>query len=170
MATTTLPAKTEPVKLTGEERLEEANRIIKKNMYWAMGFGAVPVPLVDIVGVGGFQLRMISDISALYDVPFSEQIVRNIVGALVGTLGARVATLVVVGSMIKTLPFAGALVGGVLAMPAIAGATTYALGKVFVKHFEAGGTLLNLDIEKMKDYFASQFGSGKKLSAEARNN
>jgi uncharacterized protein (DUF697 family) len=72
----------------------------------------------------------------------------------------------VVGSMFKVLPGFGAVVGGLLAFPAISGAVTYALGKVFVKHFEEGGTLLDLNVEKMREFFASQYQLGRKVVAE----
>jgi hypothetical protein len=32
----------------------------------------------------------------------------------------------------------------------LAGASTYALGKVFQYHFENGGTIYNFDVDKMK--------------------
>jgi hypothetical protein len=40
------------------------------------------------------------------------------------------------------------------------------LGKVFVKHFEEGGTLLDLDVNKVRDFFASQYQVGRKVAAE----
>ena len=37
--------------------------------------------------------------------------------------------------------------------PIVAGAATYALGNVFVKHFESGGTLLDFKPEPVRDFF-----------------
>ncbi|MDD2707365.1 MAG: DUF697 domain-containing protein [Verrucomicrobiae bacterium] len=158
--------KTETPKACCGERIAKADKIVRKNMYWAMGVGSTPFPLVDVLGIGGFQLKMISELSELYGVKFSEHAARNIVSVLVGSLGAEVLTLGAMASMIKTLPFAGALIGGILCMPAIAGGATYAVGRVFLKHFEAGGTLLDFDTAKMKEFFASQFLVGKKVAAE----
>jgi len=38
-------------------------------------------------------------------------------------------------------------------MPIVAGAATYAIGKVFVRHFASGGTFLTFNPEKVKDYY-----------------
>jgi len=46
-------------------------------------------------------------------------------------------------------------------LPAVAGASTYAVGQVFIQHFESGGTFLDFDPEKVKGYFAEQFEKGK---------
>jgi uncharacterized protein (DUF697 family) len=156
------------VELTADDRLAQANKIVKNNMYWSMGVGAVPVPLIDLVGIGGFQIRMIKELSDLYAVKFSEHAAKNVIGALIGSIGARALTAATVGSMIKTLPMAGALIGGVLCMPVIAGAATYGVGKVFIRHFESGGTFLDLNPEKAKAYFAAQFQEGKKLAVEPK--
>ena len=51
-------------------------------------------------------------------------------------------------------------------MPALAGASTYAVGKVFVQHFESGGTFLNFDPEDVRDYYAEQFEKGKAAAAK----
>ncbi|MHB8522430.1 MAG: YcjF family protein [Limisphaerales bacterium] len=162
----TLP--TETVEVSADDRLSQADKIVKNNMYWSMGVGAVPVPLVDLVGIAGFQIRMIKELSHLYGVRFSEHTAKNIVSALIGSIGARALTVITVGSMIKTLPMAGAFIGGVLCMPAIAGGTTYAVGKVFIRHYESGGTLLDLNTDKAKAYFSAKFQEGKKLVSEPK--
>jgi hypothetical protein len=45
---------------------------------------------------------------------------------------------------------------------------TYAIGKVFVKHFESGGTLLNFNVDKVKDYYNEQFKKGEKVASSAK--
>jgi len=46
---------------------------------------------------------------------------------------------------------------------------TYGIGKVFVQHFESGGTFLNFDAQKTKDYFKSQFKVGTKLAVTPKS-
>jgi len=152
---------------SSEERVVAANAIVKKNMYCAIGAGCVPVPLADLVGVTTFQVVMIKQLSNLYGVKFSEHVARNLVVALLGTLSTRLITAGVVGSIFKFIPGFGAVLGGLLAVPAVAGAVTYAVGKVFVKHFEEGGTLLDLNVEKVRSFFAEQYKSGSKAAASA---
>lgn len=48
------------------------------------------------------------------------------------------------------------------AMSAISGAITYAIGQVFIQHFESGGTFLDFDPKKVKEYFMEQFEEGNK--------
>jgi uncharacterized protein (DUF697 family) len=167
--TTTATAEAEPIQvLSSEERLAASQKIVKRNTYIAAGVAAVPVlpPGVDLAALGGVQVLMIKQLSDLYRVPFKENVARNVVAALVGTLSSRVLAAGVVGSMLKVLPGFGAVIGGLLALPAVSGAVTYALGKVFVKHFEEGGTLLDLDVNKVRDFFASQYQVGRKVAAE----
>jgi hypothetical protein len=53
-------------------------------------------------------------------------------------------------------------------MPVFAGAATYAIGKVFIQHFEAGGTLLDFEPAKVREHFRQQFEKGRDLSSEAQ--
>jgi hypothetical protein len=53
-------------------------------------------------------------------------------------------------------------------MPVISGASTYAIYKVFIQHFESGGTFLDLDPAKVKSYFAEQFTKGKKVAVDLK--
>jgi uncharacterized protein (DUF697 family) len=66
-----------------------------------------------------------------------------------------------VSSVIKVIPLVGSL-AGLVSLPLVASSATYALGKVFIKHFESGGTLLNFDPESTKKYFQEQFAEAKK--------
>ena len=43
--------------------------------------------------------------------------------------------------------------------------STWALGKVFIQHFESGGTFLDFDPEEVKEYFKAQFEEGREVAA-----
>ncbi|MCC5025207.1 MAG: DUF697 domain-containing protein [Candidatus Synoicihabitans palmerolidicus] len=143
-----------------EDRIASAYAIVKKNMYCAGGSGIVPVPFVDLVGVVTFQVLMIKQLSTLYEVKFQRHLARNLVVALVGTLSARAITAGVVGSLFKFIPWVGATVGAWIAVPAVAGGVTYAIGRVFVKHFEEGGTLLDRKVLNVRSFFTDQYKVG----------
>ena len=49
---------------------------------------------------------------------------------------------------------------------ALAGASTYALGEVFKKHFESGGTILDFDPERLKKYYEQKFEKGKTVAQD----
>jgi len=51
-------------------------------------------------------------------------------------------------------------------MPLFTGASTYAIGNLFIRHFESGGTLLNMDPQKMREHFKEEFENGKKVAEE----
>jgi hypothetical protein len=50
---------------------------------------------------------------------------------------------------------------GVLAMPALAGASTYAVGKVFELHFASGGTFLNFNPKSVQQHYEQHLSSAK---------
>lgn len=143
---------------------EEAQKVVKNYMLWSMGAGLIPYPIVDLVAISGIQLKMLSDISKLYDVEFTESRGKSIVGALLG--GVASMNLAVVGaSFTKFIPAIGTVLG-MVSLPIFAAAATYAVGKVFIMHFASGGTLLTFNPDEVRDYFQEQFKEGKKLAQD----
>src|SRR5882724_6587345 len=65
------------------QRQERAEAIVRRNIYWALGAGAIPVPLLDFAAITGVQIKMLKQLSAEYEIPFLEHKVKNIVGSLV---------------------------------------------------------------------------------------
>ena len=132
---------------------------IKKYMYWSMGAGLIPIPVVDLAALLAIQMKMVATLARQYGQEFSRDAGRAFIGALVGG-AVSTAAAGPVASLIKAVPLVGQT-AGVLAMPALAGASTYAVGKVFVQHFESGGTFLDFDPEATRSYYAEQFEKGK---------
>ena len=46
------------------------------------------------------------------------------------------------------------------------GASTYALGQVFKKHFAVGGTFLDFDTDRFQRYYDEQFEKGKTVAED----
>lgn len=151
------------------ETTEKANKIVKNYMWWSMGAGLIPIPFVEIPALLGVQLKMLADLSKEYNVEFSEEKGKSLIGALVGTLGTSALAGGTIGSLIKAIPLVGTVVG-MLTMPVFAGALTFALGRVFIQHFEAGGNILNFDSEKLKEYFHEQFKEGQDVAKGMKEN
>lgn len=141
------------------ERIQKAHDIIRRYSYWSAGFGLIPVPVVDLAVITGTQIKMVRALSGVYGREFSEDVVRASIGALVG---AAVPVAVGAGtvSALKSVPVIGQI-AGTLALPVLAMASTVAVGRVFLQHFEAGGTLLDFDPAKMKAYFEAEFERAK---------
>ena len=146
-------------------KLDSANDLVKKWMWWTMGAGLIPVPFVDLAAVSGVQLKMLSDLSKLYDVKFSENRGKSIISALLGSIVPNSLAGGGVGSILKMIPLVGTILGGV-SMSLFSGAATYAIGKSFIQHFESGGTFLDFDPVKVKDYFSAQFEEGQVVAKE----
>ena len=143
----------------------KAEQTIKHHMLAAAGIGLVPLPWVEMAALAGLQLNLLRSLAGIYGVEFSSQIGKSAIGALVGS-DLSVSLSTGLGMLAKSLPGIGWAVGA--ASGALLGAaSTYALGKVFVQHFESGNTFLTFDPDKVKAYYAQQFEQGKE---EVRKN
>jgi len=149
------------------EHDKRAQEIVKKYTYWAMGFGIIPVPIVDIAAVTGVQLKMMATLANLYSQEFSQSWGKSVLGSLVGGVGATGLAYGTVGSLVKAIPGIGTLFG-MVAMPVMAGATTYAVGKVFQMHFASGGTMLDFNIDKMRKYYEQYLRDGIRVAENVR--
>ncbi len=142
-----------------KEKLCEAKNMIKNYTLMSVGAGMVPVPLVDMVALTGLQLKLLCGMSKIYNVKFSKSAGKSVIGSLLGGF-LPVAAARPFGSLLKAIPVIGQTVGAI-SMSLLGGATTYAIGKVFLQHFASGGTFLDFDPEKVRTYFAEQFQEGK---------
>ncbi len=162
---TTVEVVTESVNdtLDRDQRIEKH---AKNHILAAMGVGLVPIPLVDMVALVGIQLDMIRTLSSEYNVPFRRDIGKSVITTLLGGF-IPVALGGTLSSLIKCIPLIGQTTGAIT-MPVISGASTYAIYKVFIQHFESGGTFLDLDPSKVKSYFSEQFTKGKAVAADLK--
>ena len=146
--------------LSAAERLAEAHRLVRSNAWWSAGAGLIPIPALDLATVAGVQINLIYRLGELYGVPFQRERVKAIIGGLVGGGVPYALSTGALGMVAKSIPFVGSVVGMAL-MPALAGAATLALGRVFISHFEAGGTLLDFDPDEMRGFFLKEFEAAK---------
>lgn len=144
---------------------DDAHReTITKHVLLSMGMGAVPIPIVDILGLTSIQTNMVREIAKTEGDNFKKKAVTSVITALLTSLGTKGAATGVLTSLVKSIPVAGTLAGAVT-FPVVAGATTFALGQVFVRHYQSGGNLTNLDPASAKQYFSEQFEKGKEKVA-----
>jgi uncharacterized protein (DUF697 family) len=159
--------KDESSKAKVEERTATANQWVQRYMLWSMGAGLIPVPWLDIGAVAGVQLKMLHRLSQHYGVEFSKNRGKSIIAALVGTITAHTLRRGALTGFLKSIPIIGAI--GMVSMSIFSGAMTYAIGKVFIQHFESGGTFLDFDPQKVKDHFFKHFEEGKIKASEAKS-
>lgn len=149
-----------PVTSTSELRQSDARNIVKNNVIASMASGLVPIPLLDIIGVTNIQFHMIQVLSEHYEAP-SETISKTLITSLVS--GALpVASVLGVCSVLKSMPGIGTLIGSG-SVSVMSGAVTYAVGQVFIRHFEQGGTVDDFNPDSAKTYFNEELESGKQV-------
>jgi uncharacterized protein (DUF697 family) len=148
-----------------EERVEkftQAQNTVNKYAAGSMAVGLVPIPLLDFVALTSVQLQMLQNLATQYDVEFSKEIVKPLIGSLLG--GALPITAAApLASVIKVVPVIGQ-VSGMVSMAVLGGAGTYAVGKIFIEHFESGGTFLTFDPEKVREKFQAFYEKGKEFA------
>ena len=126
--------------------------IVKRNMVWSAGLGFLPIPLVEFVAISAVQIKLIKELSEHYDVPFRNDLAKTSVISLLGGLGGVAIGQVLAVSSLRAIPFIGPALAAV-SLPAVSAGVTYATGKVFIAHYETGGTLLSFDPDAVRDYF-----------------
>ncbi len=149
------------------ELKDKTERIIRHHVYASMAVGLIPVPLADFAGLTVIQFNMLRKIAREYDMRFFQDTVRNTLSTLVGGAFPAAVAAPLASSVTKFIPAIGQT-AGVVSMPIVAGATTYAIGKVFAQHFASGGTFLTFDPEKVKDYYAEMFKQGQQVAADMK--
>jgi uncharacterized protein (DUF697 family) len=144
-----------------DNRLLQANEIVAYHVQWSLGLGLVPIPLIDAVAILITQVRMLKKLSDHYGIACSENHVKILVTSLIGGTNSGLIGGKFLISMTKLVPGIGTFIG-ITAMSALSGSITYAVGQVFIQHFESGGTFLDFDPKKVKEYFMTKFEEGKK--------
>src|SRR5690606_16937809 len=69
---------------TFDERIARNDALVRKHALAAAGVGLIPLPAVDFLALTGVQANLLRKLSAAYDVPFSEELGKKLVGSLVG--------------------------------------------------------------------------------------
>lgn len=143
------------------ERTKHADSVIRSHVLLSMGSGFIPFPMGDVLAILALHLDMVRQLCRVYDVPFRESQGKAVISALTTTTISRMGAR----SLVKLIPGVGTIAGGI-AVSVIAGASTYALGEVFKKHFEAGGTILDFDTDRVKKMYKEKFEKGKKVAEQ----
>tara|TARA_B110000971_G_scaffold35378_1_gene33426 strand:- start:3560 stop:4033 length:474 start_codon:yes stop_codon:yes gene_type:complete len=149
---------TETVNQTEDKdaRLDESAKIISSACKWSAAAGFIPVPYLDMAGLAAVQVQMVNDLAALHGKSVKDDSVKTAVAALLGTLAPVGLAAPLAISSVKLIPGLGSIAGG-LSLSALGAAATFAVGKVFVNHFEGGGALSDFDVENVKEEVKQTF-------------
>jgi uncharacterized protein (DUF697 family) len=146
-------------------RREQAENLIKKHVLAAAALSLVPLAILDIAAMVVNQIAMARGLAQCYDVPFDELRARTVVISLLAG-SAPTLSVMALSSSAKLIPGIGTLFGsGTIGVTG--GAATYALGRVLIRHFEGGGTLLSLDLKRLRECFRAELRRGREVAAAA---
>jgi uncharacterized protein (DUF697 family) len=110
--------------------------------------GAIPLPWVDLLILPGIQTRMIHHVARLYGQPFKAQHF----GELAGALGLGMLVRQGIRELMKFIPYVGSVAGG-----ALAGASTFALGKAACLYYSGVQQGHAPQPDEIRRYYADQF-------------
>ena len=151
-ATASLESSGEKFKKNGtDEPFQKAMTTLHTYSAMSAATGLIPLPLVDIAGLMTIQLLMLKKLSKHYNIPFDSQRSKSAIAILVSGVNSGY----IAASSSKWIPFIGGF--SMAAMPVVNGALSYAVGRVFIKHFASGGTFRDFDPVKSRDYFEVQY-------------
>lgn len=137
----------------------EVEKVIRGSVYVSAGVGIVPIPLFNVAAVTASNLRLVRRLSILYGVEFKEGIAKKIIASVIGASVGTLATPFV-ESAVLCIPLIG-LPLAVGTRPALNAMTTYALARMFVTHFERGGSFVGANVNVMKEDFTAAFKNSR---------
>ena len=129
-------------------RRADAMAIVRRYAVVSAAAGAVSVPVLDVAALGAIHVALIKEITTHYGAEFSEHAARNILIAIGASLIPGSIGSVFARRLLRALPFVTPGLG-LAAMSASSAGVSYLLGTVFVRHFEAGGTLDSFNVENL---------------------
>ncbi len=144
----------------GMNQKDKANQLVKEYVLWSAGAGLLPIPLLDVAAVTAVQVKLLRKLCEMFEVSYDENSSRALLSSLLSSVTASAGA-----SMLKAIPIIGSALGGV-GMAVLSGGATYAAGQVFIRHFEAGGTLQNFDLATATRLYQQEFERGKELAQQ----
>lgn len=119
-----------------------AATLVKEHATLAIVASLVPVPFVEFAAVSAVHLRMIEDLTREYGKEFQLARAKAVVAATLSGCASYYLDSYITGTLAKFIPGLGSWVA-IVTLPSVAGGLTYALGRVYTRHLEAGGSLFD---------------------------
>lgn len=145
-----------------------ADQTVKHWCQWASVAGFVPVPVIDILSISATQAKMVHSLCQIYDKQFHREALSSVISGLVGGSLTGLVSASLAVTLIKNIPVVGTTVS-LLTQPAVAYGITFALGAVFIQHFEADREMSELSVKEVEDYFLEQYKKGKALFSKKKS-
>lgn len=114
-----------------EAKRRYARQIVAGSVTAAFGEGFVPVPFSDAAMLIPTQVGMIAGITSAYGIDVNKGLLTAFVSSTIGAAGATVLGKTIVANLLKLIPGAGTVVGGLIS-GGTAGLLTTALGEAYI--------------------------------------
>ena len=150
-------------KLSIDLKVREARKVVYMYCGGSGVIGASPIPFSDAPLLVADQVAMIAKITNVFGLSLDKALIMAIISSAAGTTGTTFAGKTLVTNMLKMIPGAGTVAGGVISA-SVAASLTFSLGLAYIKvcefivKEEAKGNRVENDqiIEKMQDAFKKE--------------
>ncbi|AFM02926.1 uncharacterized protein associated with GTPases [Bernardetia litoralis DSM 6794] len=142
---------------------ERADKVVENSVVWAMSAALIPIPLADMIAVTVIQADMVRRLAEINGVEANNANIESWLGTLSGGVLSKLGA-----QALKLIPGWGSIAGGV-GMAVLSGASTYAAGKTFAKHFKEGGDLEDFDADAVKEFYDEQLIKGRDFAKQMKD-
>lgn len=142
---------------------ERADKVVENSVIWAMAASLIPIPLADMIAVTVIQADMVRRLAEINGVTPNNANIESWLGTLSGGVLSKLGA-----QALKLIPGWGSIAGGV-GMAVLSGASTYAAGKTFAKHFREGGDMENFDASAVKEFYDEQLIKGRDFAKQMKD-
>lgn len=144
-------------------RTTQADNIVRNHSIVSGALGIVPIPPMGVVLITANGLKMVHKLSSIYGVEFNKEIGKSAISSFLAACGTFSISGRLVWGLSTALPVAAPIIG-IVTRPLLSTALMYVMGKIFIQHFESGGTFLTFDSEKVREHYAELFAEGKEVA------
>jgi uncharacterized protein (DUF697 family) len=123
-------------------------KIVRRYVLISAGAGLITLPIIDVSALAAVHVALIKELTEHYSHEFSEHVARNILIAIGASLLPGSIGSILGRKLLRALPFIDP-VTALAAMSGFSACVSYSLGRIFIEHFEKGGTLENFDVEHL---------------------
>lgn len=114
-----------------KNKLSRAHKVVASAATLAAGTGATPIPFSDAPILAGIQLTMLGSLSFVMGLKVDKAFLMSIVSSAIGISGAVYAGKTIVTNLLKFIPGAGTVVGGMISA-GTAGTLTTVMGEAYI--------------------------------------
>lgn len=144
------------------QRYERGLELTRRYALLTAGTGCIPLPAADILSGTALQAALIEELSKLYGHTPTPGWSLRLAGLLVFSTGWSAVGQAVTWSFAKMIPGAGTLIG-IGGLAAYTAATTYALGRSVIHHYEKGGRPESIVCASVARDFRDGLSAGKEF-------